>query len=92
VCVKRNGLSEKPSHLHDLYVGSIRVVLMLWSEDTGGAVACATRCPDASTACARLDQLVGHSNPAARYPGPRVTLVRNRTVAKFDSTVILVRS
>jgi hypothetical protein len=40
------------------------------SEDTSGAVACATRCPDASTPChVRLDQLVGHSNPSSAGSG-----------------------
>ena len=34
------------------------------------AVACAARCPEASTAChVRLDQLVGHSNPSSAESG-----------------------
>ena len=32
------------------------------------------------------------ARPAAREPGPLVTLVRSRTVAKVDSWVILSRS
>ena len=46
------------------------MVFKLWGEDTSGAVACATRCPDVSTAChVRLDQRVGHSNPSSAGSG-----------------------
>lgn len=37
-----------------------------------------------------INQLVGHSKTAARDPGPLVTRVRNRTVAKVDSIGFVV--
>lgn len=45
----------------------------------------------ASTRLRGVDQLVAIANPAAREPGPLVTFVRNRTVAKVDSMGFVVR-
>ena len=43
------------------------------------------------TGLSGVDQLVGHRDTAAREPGPLVTVVRNRTVAKVDSIGLVVR-